>query len=464
MKLKSIAAIISTLLVTSFSMVACGGGDEPAPSVEVTEETAKPAESEGEAKSTEDEPSGEPVELKIAVFEGGYGSDYWTEVSKLFESENEGVTVTITANPTIGDIIRPNIVAGNPPDFIYLATNQKDGVGQALIKDKALADISDVFTEELTAKMLPGFMDSALMQPYGDGKIYTAPIYYSPLGWWYNKDYFDTNELEAPVTWDDYYALQDKITDRPLFAYQGSHPGYLEGTIMPALAAELGVDGLNDCLTYQDGAWDSEGAIKVLTAIEKMGTEGTLMKGTESMLFSEAQLEFMMGGAAFIPNGTWFEGEMSEAPREENFEFGFSAAPVFSTEGEKYVKTTCEEMYIPAASKNIELAKKFLAFQYTDEAIALNAEFAKGVPPVIGSVEILKEHVSGATYEAQAIFEKGGYLPLVSGWAPVQDTEIMPKDDFFGKAAKVFAGDMTGEEWAMFASDLSKKVVDNLIK
>ena len=326
-----------------------------------------------------------------------------------------------------------------------------------------MVDLTDVFTDELKAKILPGFLESSLMQPYGDGKIYTAPMYYSPLGWWYNKNYFDANGLVPPITWDDYYALQAEITDRPLFAYQGSHPGYLEGTIIPAIAAEVGIDGLDDCLTYQDGSWDSEGTLKVLTAMEKMGTEGTLMKGTESMLFSEAQLEFMMGGAAFIPNGTWFEGEMADSPREENFEFGFCAPPVFSADAPKYVKATCEEMYIPAASKNIELAKEFLAFQYSDEAIALNALHAKGVPPVVGAVEVLKPHVSGATYEAQAIFEKG-YLPLVNGWAPVEDSEIMPKDEFYNKAAAVFAGDMTGAEWAQFTSDMSKKLVDKLVK
>ncbi len=40
----------------------------------------------------------------------------------------EGVKVNMTISPTIGDIIRPQIVAGNAPDFICLNDGGEDGV------------------------------------------------------------------------------------------------------------------------------------------------------------------------------------------------------------------------------------------------------------------------------------------------------------------------------------------------
>lgn len=448
MKLKRLMA--STLvLALSLSLAACGNSNK--------------ATGNTTSKGSTDKKTAETMDLDVAIFEGGYGSEYWKEVAKEFEAENKGVTVKITANPKIGDIIRPNIVAGNPPDFIYLASSQKDGIAQALIKDKGLADLSDVFTDELKAKMLPGFIDSSLMQPYGDGKTFLAPLYYSPLGWWYNKNYFEKNNLKAPETWDDFFALKGKIKDRSLFAYQGSHPGYLEGTIMPALASELGINGLTDCLSYKDGSWNKDGVVKSFNIFEKMGKEGTLMKGTTSMQFSEAQLEFMMGKAAFIPNGTWFEGEMKDAPREDGFKWGFCAPPVFSKDSEKFLKTTCEEMYVPAAAKHVDMAKKFLAFQYTNKAIALNAKYAKGIPPVVGAADVLKEYVSDATYQAQAIFEKG-YKPFVGGWAAVKDTEIMPKTAFYDKVSKVFGGEMTGKQWSEEISKMSKELSNKVVK
>ena len=59
----------------------------------------------------------EEQELNIAIFQGGYGDAYWNQMVELFEASHEGVKVNMTISPTIGDIIRPQIVAGNAPDF-----------------------------------------------------------------------------------------------------------------------------------------------------------------------------------------------------------------------------------------------------------------------------------------------------------------------------------------------------------
>ena len=67
-------------------------------------------------------------------------------------------------------------------------------------------------------------------------------------------------------------------------------------------------------------------------------------------------------------------------------------------------------MYIPAAAENIEAAKEFLAFQYSDTAIELNAKLAKGVPPVVGAAEKIKDYAAEADYEAYRHFEEG-YKP-----------------------------------------------------
>ena len=405
----------------------------------------------------------ETATLKIAVFEGGYGADYWLEVAKLFEAANPGVKVEVTHNPEIGDIVRPQILGGDAPDFIYLASSNKSGLAQALIKDMALADLTDIFTEELKARILPGFLDTKLCQPYGDGKIYLAPMFYSPTGLWYNKNYFDANKIEVPVTWEDVFALKDKITDRSVFTYQGSHPGYLEALIIPAIASAAGSEVMDGCFSYDVNAWKNEAVIATLNNIAKIGTDGLLLPGTQAMQFSEAQSEFVLGKAALCTNGTWFEGEMADAPKEEGFEWGFCAAPAMSAEGDKYVFTTCEEMYIPASAKNIDLAKKFLAFQYTDEAVKLCADLAKGIPPVTGAAEVLKEYVSGATYEALAIYDKG-YKPYIGGFAVVEDTSILPKDEFYGKAGKAMAGELTGEEWAGLMAAMSEELVNKMVK
>lgn len=106
------------------------------------------------------------------MFEGGYGSDYWDEIIKRFEDAYPGVTVNMQISPKIGDIIRPQIVAGNVPDFISMNDNDSTGLISSMVKEHALMDLSDVFEEggidddtPLKDQVIDGLLDSAKCSP-----------------------------------------------------------------------------------------------------------------------------------------------------------------------------------------------------------------------------------------------------------------------------------------------------------
>ena len=167
----------------------------------------------------------EEQELNIAIFQGGYGDAYWNQMVELFEESHEGVKVNMTISPTIGDIIRPQIVAGNVPDFICLNDGGEDGVILSLIKEHALLNLNDVFDGEnyagtgtLRDDITDGILASSKCAPYGDGDIYLAPFNSGPQGLIYNKTFFDENNLEVPKTWDEFFALGDTVKDRRTFS------------------------------------------------------------------------------------------------------------------------------------------------------------------------------------------------------------------------------------------------------
>lgn len=465
MKMKKVMTFLLMATMTVASLAGCGGKSSNDSSSTVSEGTDKETES-GQANDDmlKQPADGETVELQIAVFEGGYGRDYWDKVAEAFEATHEGVKVVIQANPEIGEVIRPNILAGNPPDFIYLSSGEKSGVTRAMIKDKAIADISDV-AAELQDKMLPGFAEASVCQPYGDGKTYLLPMYYSAMGLWYNKAFFEENNLEVPVTWDDFFALGEtaKEYDRALFTYQGTVPSYLESMLLPAVASASGEDVMQACLRFDSEAWQDANVKAVLQNIADIGLKGYLMEGTVALDHTQAQSQWLLGKAMFHPNGSWVEGEMADAPREEGFEFGFTAPPILSADNEKYVYTTVEEMFIPKDAKNIELAKEFLAFQYSDEAIALNVEYAKGIPPVKGAAELLKDVVSPAIYESYTVFENG-YKPFVGRFASLADTEIIPNDELYNPVGDVMSGNMSVDEWVQKMVDVSNEVRDKIVQ
>lgn len=124
----------------------------------------------------------------------------------------------MTINPKVGEVIRPQIVAGNPPDFLSVTDTEQSGIMLSLIKEKGLLDISDVFEskaldkdETLKDMILPGMLDSTRFQPYQDGKIYLAPFNAGPMGLIYNKTLFAEKGWSVPETWDEFFALGDEL-------------------------------------------------------------------------------------------------------------------------------------------------------------------------------------------------------------------------------------------------------------
>ena len=446
MKTKGILSIL--IIIVWFAVFLAGCNRQP-------EQTVSKVNDTGDSQK---------VELQIAVFEGGYGKEYWDAVCDEFEKENPDIEIVMQSNAEIGDIIRPMIIAGNPPDFVYLPSNNISGVTSALIKDRALADITDVM-DGIRDKLLPGFLETRTCQPYDDGKIYLAPMYYSAMGMWYNMDFFEKNNLKVPETWDEFFALgkDEKTKGRALFTYQGIYPAYMESMILSSIASSGGVKAMDDCLDYVEGAWRNENVRKVLENIAKIGTQGYLLEGSLFMDHTQAQAEWLKGKALFIPAGAWIENEMANTPREEGFRFGFAAAPVMEQDSERYIYTRIEEMYIPAAAKNIDAAKKFLAFQYSDIEIDLNDKYAPGVPPVKEAAEKIKAYSSQAVYESYRIFEKG-YKPYMGNFSGVVGTNIVPRDSFYGKIGEVLSGAMSVEEWIEYMEEIGDQVRDGKIE
>lgn len=474
---KAMATILASALVVS----SLGGCSNSSSTTSTTAPTTPEASAETTAATTaaatQAEAGGNEAqggELNIAVFKGGYGDEYWTEISKKFEEANAGVKVNMTSDPNLGAIIQPKLLAGDIPDFIFLPSTNPSGLVRALIKDKKLADITDVFeTDGLKDKFIPGFLGTSSTEPYGDGKVYLAPLYYSALGLFYNKTLFTEANLTTPTTWDEFFALGDKVNqenpilgkDRALFTYQAANPGYMEALVIPAIASSAGAETMNNCFNYVEGAWKDPNVIKTLEAIAKIGTNGYMLEGTPGLDFTAAQTAVKTGDALFVPCGNWLPGEMKDIEGEKindkDFEWGFSVAPVFDASGDKYLMSSFEEMYVHADAKNLDLAKKFLAFQYTDDAIKLNAEKSKGIPPIKGAVDMVKDSLDISTYESFKAFDEG-FKPYIGNFAQVE-SNIIPRDEFYNMISSVIQGQTTAEEWANKMDEVSAQVRDKIV-
>lgn len=418
------------------------------------ESTAQTAETETETEA-EGETVAEGTELNIAVFQGGYGREVWDTLAANFEAEHEGVTVNVTANPKLGDVIRPQIMSGNPPDVIFLAATNESGILQSLIQDQALANLDDIFDNEMKAKFVDGALTAPTIAPYSDGKIYAAPLFYSTMGLFYNKALFAEKGYEVPTTWDEFFALGDKAKEDgiALFTYAASNaPSYNEIVLNPMIASIGGAQTLEDCFNYKEEAWNSDAVKDAFGIYQRMADGGYLLDGTLAMNHTQSQEQFLQNKALFIPNGNWLENEMAETPRADGFEFGFTGTPVLNEGDTPCVWSNIEEIYVPSEAKNIDLAKEFIKFLYTDESIKLLAENAGSIPPIEGAADIVKDSLSASVYETYCIAEKG-FTPVTGAFGLTEQTEINIRDDIYNNLNAVMAGEKTSEEWRQIVAD-----------
>ncbi|WP_342421462.1 carbohydrate ABC transporter substrate-binding protein [Paenibacillus sp. FSL E2-0178] len=449
----AMAAVLLTL-----PLAGCGSNNtsnNAAPSATAAAE----ASAEGSASASPGaaaETFGNP-ELNIAVFQGGYGRDYWDSVAAEFMKEYPGTKINITASPKIAELVRPKIVAGNPPDFMYISGSDNTPILDGLVKDKALLDLTDVFDSNTEAgtplklQILPGVLTSSSIAPYGDGKIYLAPYNFGVMGLWYNKNLFDSKGIATPKTWDELFAdnAVAKENDRALFTYQGLYPGYLEEMIVPAIASAGGQEALDQFFNYDPEFWKSETYTKVWGLLEKIATEdNALMKGTVALNHTQSQTSFLQGKSMFIPNGTWFEDEMKDAPREDGFQFGFLGVPSLGADGKVMALTQVEQMVIPAKAKNPELAKAFLKYLYSEKSIKLNAEKAKGVMAVNGAPDLVKEYISETTYNIYKAVDSG--MVAVSGsFKPVaKGSKFNASDEVYKPISSIMSKQLTLDEYS----------------
>ena len=395
--------------------------------------------------------------LDIAVFGGGYGDEYWYEIVELFEESHPGVTVNMQISPTIGQIITPQIAAGNWPDFMCCNGNDTQGLITTMKREHAIADITDVFdgpsyddpSVTVREQMMNGLLDSRKYAPYGDGRIYFAPFNCGPTGLVYNKTLFEKNGWSLPKTWDEFYALGDEAAKQgiSLFTYPGIYPYYWEHMLFAAVAAHCGVDAVNAMMSYEDGSWDNPEVREVLEAFVKAG-QGYILPGSEALNHTQSQSELMMDHALFISTGNWVASEMADAPRTEGFEFAMAPAPTVSDDESSFIRNDGDTFIIPAEAKDQDLAKEFLRFLYSEESVKLFAEKSNGVYALADALEMVEGIVSDEVYQMYSVNNDPSVSTVVAVLDAVPDgCNVIPNDVIWNPVPDVLSGRMTIDQW-----------------
>lgn len=401
--------------------------------------------------------------LRVAALEGGYGKDMYAQVIEAYEASHSNVDVQLQISKSIEDEISPNMKAGKFPDVVVLGQGRKAALTETLVKDKALEDLTPVLDtkipgEDVTvgSKLTQGIIGSLNTNPYGDDKTYLMPMYYAPTGLFYNKGLFTQQGWQVPSTWDEMFALGDTAKAKGIALFTYPTAGYLDSYFFSLLADVGGEEFYTDVMTYKEGVWKTAKAKQVLditTRLLSYAAPETVGYANEQDFTKNQQL-ILDNKAVFMPNGTWIVGEMADAPRADGFQWGLTPLPAVTSGGERYITTSVESAWIPAAAENKDAAKEFIAFLYSDEAAKIFAA-SNAIQPIQGIASTL----SGENAEFYQVYDDKSVSPIVGGFAgtaPVEGVDI--KATLFDTANSIISGDKTESQWQDALNDASEKL------
>ncbi len=449
--MKKTIALLLVLVLALGMLAGCGGSNDTAEA---------PAADSGETAETP------AAEISVAAIETAYGSEMWQQVAEAFTAET-GIKVNLTTDKNLEDVIGPAMQGGEFPDVIHLATGREAGLTEQFIKDNNIADITDVLSmtvpgEDVTVadKIAGGFTETSLTNPYGDGKTYLAPMFYSPCGLFYNAGLFAEKGWEVPTTWDEMWELGDKAMEEGIYLFTYPTTGYFDAFLYALMYTVGGPEFFDAATHYEEGIWDTAEAQECFDIIAKLATYTNPITPAQAndQDFTQNQQLVLDNKALFMPNGTWIVGEMAEAPRAEGFQWGMTALPAATEGGDRYSYTWFEQAWIPAGAENIDAAKQFIAFLYSDTACEIFAA-AGAIQPVLGIADTLEgdNQMFYSIYDDGAKAAMGNFASYtaVAGLGTVREVFMDPVNSLVN-------GEITEEQWIENIKTASAQMLANI--
>ena len=433
----------SAALLATVGLVACNNK---------TTTTDKPAETK----------SGEKKTIKLAALESGYGKEMWPELIKAYEEANPNVKVELQSSKELEDELSPKVKAGDFPDVVMLALGRKKALPETLIKEKALADISDLFDmkvygedKKVSEKLLNGVLGSTVTDPYRDGKHYLAPMFYAPTGLFYNQGLFEQKGWEVPKDMPAMKELAEKAKAEGISLFTYPTTGYLDSFFPALLANAGGVDLFNKAMSYEKGIFASEGATKAFDALGELvkNVEPSTVANANPQSFTKNQQLLLDNKALFMPNGTWVVGEMKDAPRADGFKWAMTAAPAIEKGGKRFVYSFFEHIWVPEAATNKKEAKEFLSFLYSDKAAAIFAKHnaAQPIQGVTSKLPAELQSLYKVVDEVDGVIN-GNFIAT----KPVEGVNM--KETLYGQIDSVASGQKSVADWQKSVEEVSQKL------
>ena len=310
------------------------------------------------------------------------------------------------------------------------------------------------------------YANSSIVQYYGDGKSYLMPLKTTPAGFFYNTELVgEGKKYDLPTTWDEFWALGDQAKQDGISLFTYPTNGYFDNTLNALLKETGGEELLSNVLNYDKDAWNTDGAKQAIDILTKLVSPDYLYSDTVSNAnakdgFTMNQQAVIDGKALFMPNGDWVVNEMADTTPED-YHWGLLPLPALEKDGERFVGSMTEQVWIPAQAKNVDDAKAFLKFIYSEEGVKIMAEGGNIVPTDTMS-DTIAAMEDGYTKEFFSVYDNAS--AALGAFAPY-NTDNLPDFDraatVFGSIDSLATGELSAKDYQAKLSDAWAKLAKN---
>jgi raffinose/stachyose/melibiose transport system permease protein len=323
------------------------------------------------------------VTIDVPLFEGGAGKEFFLRCAREYEKLRPDVKVDLYLDPRIDDKVRVRVLEGSFPEV----TNPGTINYWPLIRNGDVAQLDkylDGPNWEGDARWRDTFLPGSLDNYSENGKHYGLPFGYYAFVIWYNKKMFHEHGWETPRTWDELFALCEKVKAVGIapMAFQGRYPYYAKQLYEAAYYHLAGPAQWQARQLLAPGAISNEAGIEAIRLTSRLA-HNYFQQGALGMSHTEAQQAFFLGQTAMIPCGAWLKSEM-KATIPDGFEMGCFNLPIAanSKADPSAVQVYSEPFFIFSRAKNFETGIDFMRFMTSRKMAGLFAKM-QDIPTAI---------------------------------------------------------------------------------
>jgi len=394
-----------------FVLTACGSSSSSSSSSAAAGDTA----SSGAGSAAASPAGGGKTELSLLVDNGDATVKTANAEIAAFQKANPDITVKLNTRPGGGDgdnLVKTKLSTGTMEDVFWYNSGS---LLQALKPEQTLVDLTGDAT---VANVDPSFFPVVTV----NGKVFGAP--FGTLmggGILYNKDVYAKLNLTVPKTWAEFEANSEKIKAAGITPVLGTFKDtwttqlFVLGDYHNVAAANSGfaTDYTGNKAKYASSA----PALRGFQKTAEPSAKGWLNKGAGSTTLSQGLPQLVAGKVAQYPI---LSVVATNLPPDQANKLGFFGIPGDDAGKAGATVWSPGGQYIPKSGKNIDAAKKFVAFV----ASAAGCDVANTVSPPTGPYLIkgykLPDNVLQVAKDLQAYVDANATTPALEFLSPVK--------------------------------------------